>query len=173
MREPTALFTPEIDGRVTDYFEWLAAGTVELSAGGAMHEGDRDLAAFHYGYDSDHFYLRIDFRRPLDDLAGPDGWLELRFSAGRQSLVRFQPAGDILVMERPDGTPVEKPGRAASGSIFELALAIEALQLEKAGMIGLSLRLLAAGRETARWPLEGDLQLRYRGIELEEIQWPV
>jgi alpha-amylase/alpha-mannosidase (GH57 family) len=173
MREPAALFTPEIDGRVTDYFEWLSAGTVELSAGGAMHEGDRDLTVLHFGYDSDYFYLRIDFRRPLDVLAGPDGWLELRFSAGRQSLVRFQPAGNILIVERPDGTPVEKPGRAASGSVFELALAFEALQLEKAGMIGLSLRLIAAGQETARWPLGGDLQLCYRGIELEEIQWPV
>jgi alpha-amylase/alpha-mannosidase (GH57 family) len=173
IREPAALFTPEIDGRVTDYFEWLAAGTVELSAGGAMHEGDRELTAFCYGYDSDYFYLRIDFRRPLEILAGPDGWLELQFSAGRQSLVRFQPAGDLLIMQRPDGSPVEKPGRAASGSIFELALALDALQLEKAGMIGLSLRLLVGGGEMARWPLEGDLQLCYRGIALEEIQWPV
>jgi alpha-amylase/alpha-mannosidase (GH57 family) len=171
--EPVAFFTPEIDGRVTDYFEWLAAGAVELSAGGAMHAGDRDLAAFLYGYDRDYFYLRIDFRRPLDVLAGSDGWLELRLSAGRQSLIRFQPAGNLLVMEQSDGTPVEKPGRAACGSIFELALALEALQIEKAGLIGLSLRLVVAGQESARWPLEGDLQLCYRGPELEEMLWPL
>ena len=37
VHEPTALFTPVIDGRVNDYFEWLAAGAADLSPGGAMH----------------------------------------------------------------------------------------------------------------------------------------
>jgi alpha-amylase/alpha-mannosidase (GH57 family) len=171
--EPAALFTPQIDGRVTDYFEWLAAGTVELSAGGAMHDGGRDLVAFYYGYDSEYFYLRLDFRRPLKVLAGPGGRLELRFSLPRQSLVRFQPDRDLLTMEQPDGATIEKPGRAVCGAIFELALALDALQLEAGGMIGLSCHLQVAGRETARWPLHGALQLCYRGRELEAIQWPV
>jgi alpha-amylase/alpha-mannosidase (GH57 family) len=170
--EPGALLTPQIDGRVTDYFEWLAAGTIELSAGGAMHHGHREVTAFYYGYDALWFYLRIDFNRPLADLTSEDGMLELRFLGSNERLVRFEPQRALLTMQGPDGL-ITEPGRAACGRIFEAALSLEGLGLADGGCFELSCHLRNDGREISRWPVEGVLQLCYRGQDLEASQWPI
>jgi alpha-amylase/alpha-mannosidase (GH57 family) len=171
--EPAALFTPRIDGRVTDYFEWLAAGTVDLKAGGAMHHEYQELTAFYYGYDIDRFYLRIDFSRPLVDLTEPDGVLELRFLGRQERLIRFEPKGKVLTMQNSDGREMQNPGQAASGRIFELALTLQSLDLAEGGCFELSCHLRDARQETARWPVQGTLKLCYRGHQLEEEQWPI
>jgi alpha-amylase/alpha-mannosidase (GH57 family) len=170
--EPSALFTPRIDGRVTDYFEWLAAGTIELGAGGAMHYGHRELTAFYYGYDTEMFYLRIDFTRPLVELVGPEGILELRFFDRQESQVRFDPQRGLLTVEASEERSLAS-GLAASGSIFELAVPLESLGLVQEGCFELSCHLRSGGQETARWPDQGVLKLCYRGQDLEARQWPI
>lgn len=173
VQEPASLFTPRIDGRVTDYFEWLTAGSVDLHSGGAMHHGCRELTNFYYGYDIDRFYLRIDFVQPLIDLAGLEGSLELRFLGNQERIVRFEPNREALTMKKPDGTFVEDPGQAASGVIFELGLDLAGLGLSAGAWFELSCHLMDGRQERARWPIQGTLKLCYRGHELEESQWPV
>ncbi|MEZ4600642.1 MAG: glycoside hydrolase family 57 protein [Syntrophotaleaceae bacterium] len=170
--EPGALFTPQIDGRVTDYFEWLAAGSIELSAGGAMHHGHNQVTGFYYGYDTLWFYLRIDFDQPLIELTGPNGFLELRFLGSKQRQVRFDPGQGLLTMQGPEG-PVVDAGRASSGRIFEAALSLQGLGLMEEGCFELSCHLRNGDRDIVRWPVDGVLQLCYRGQALEASQWPI
>ncbi len=69
-RYPAAFFTPVHDGRVTDYFEWLPAGEIDLSHVGETEEklGESILSALFFGYDKDSFHLRVDSRRRLSEV---------------------------------------------------------------------------------------------------------
>lgn len=56
---PAAPIRPIVDGRVTDYFEWLAAGRMIPSAG-AMHGATRLVGEIHFGADAEDLHLRLD-----------------------------------------------------------------------------------------------------------------
>ncbi|HLY62376.1 MAG TPA: glycoside hydrolase family 57 protein [Terriglobia bacterium] len=58
---PTGMIEPEIDGRVTTYFEWLGAGvyTPDTRAG-SMHGAAQYFEALYFGYSREALYLRLD-----------------------------------------------------------------------------------------------------------------
>jgi len=58
-QKPKAFIKPVIDGRDTNYFEWLASGKYEPSSG-SMHKTKRFIRRIYYGFDQDHLFLRID-----------------------------------------------------------------------------------------------------------------
>ena len=73
IREPAAFIDPEINGRISDYFEWLAAGLYDLTRqGSAMHSSDRMLQSFYYGYNKSSFFIRIDGVQDLSRLLKED-----------------------------------------------------------------------------------------------------
>ncbi|UCF30655.1 MAG: glycoside hydrolase [bacterium] len=58
---PTAILEPEIDGRVTDYFEWLNAGRFDLSfEQGTMHRAGAVFQDLYYGFGPGFLFLRLD-----------------------------------------------------------------------------------------------------------------
>ncbi|HEX4825979.1 MAG TPA: glycoside hydrolase family 57 protein [Candidatus Polarisedimenticolaceae bacterium] len=56
---PSGPVTARIDGRVSDYFEWLAAGRVRV-VHGAMHAATRLARDLWFGSDDDALYVRLD-----------------------------------------------------------------------------------------------------------------
>ena len=66
--EPVGLLHPTLDGRLTSYFEWLAAGSVETEApSGTMTASDRNgglVQKLLYGFDLERLYVRIDLSKP-------------------------------------------------------------------------------------------------------------
>jgi len=132
--EPRRLLAPTLDGEETSYFEWLAAGSVSVSAaGGAMHRTDAPpgiVTAVRFGFDEERLYVRIDGSRPMVDVlaAGCDVSLKFLQPAG----VRFcvsQVVGRLhgAFWDRPAAAPDWTERRAgasavAVGAILELAL---------------------------------------------------
>lgn len=173
VREPTALFSPEIDGRVTDYFEWLAAGSADLSAGGAMHAAHSEFAVLLYGYDLRFLYLRLDPEEDLASLTGRDGRLEVRLTAASDWTARLVPGAGLLPLLPAASAEVSAEGQAACGHIVEIAVPLEPLGLAPGDTLSLSFHLVAGGNEAARWPAEGPLTLTYRGEELEAEEWRI
>ena len=62
---PTARIDPRIDGRVTNYFEWMGAGVYTPDVKyGSMHGGSltrgQFIEALYYGYGEQRLYLRLD-----------------------------------------------------------------------------------------------------------------
>ncbi len=174
IHEPTALFTPFIDGRVSDYFEWLAAGSAGLTATGAMHTAHHsEFSVLLYGYDRENLYLRLDPEEDLASLLGPSGRLEVRLGVERNRTVRVSPGqGQLTLHDRETGKLLAE-GQTACGRIVEMAIPLAPLELRPGTPLALSIHLYKGDNETARWPAEGPLHLPYRGEELEVDDWMI
>ncbi|MBE9487478.1 MAG: hypothetical protein IMY82_09980, partial [Chloroflexi bacterium] len=169
--EPSACFTPQIDGRIGDYFEWLAAGQIDLSAGGAMYANRENLQAIHYGYDQQNFYFRLDQPALLERLCSPDGYFELRISGKKLFHLIYNPGEQSLVL-LAEGRELAI-GKAACGQVLELAVPLQPFELQPGETLHLSCHAIAGERENGRWPTEGSASFRYRGPLLDEENWSV
>ncbi len=56
--KPKSFITPNIDGRITNYFDWLDAGKIDLKKEfSAMDSKQNIVSMLRYGYDGEFFYL--------------------------------------------------------------------------------------------------------------------
>ncbi|MGC8942066.1 MAG: glycoside hydrolase family 57 protein [Sulfurihydrogenibium sp.] len=60
IKRPSYFVKPKIDGYVSNYFEWLSAGEVDLTYDMSSMSFEPILKKLYYGYDEDYLYLRID-----------------------------------------------------------------------------------------------------------------
>lgn len=169
--EPTACFTPLIDGLIGDYFEWLAAGCIELSVGGAMYANGAGLKQLHYGYDLKNLYFRLDQVDLIRQLGGQKAVFELRLTVKELYFLRYS-LGDKTLEVYCAGQLVAS-GPAASDQVLEMAVPLKALQLHPGDMVGLSCHVYKNKRESGRWPTEGSASFCYRGSVLDEENWLV
>lgn len=169
--EPSARFTPQIDGRIGDYFEWLAAGRIELATGGAMYASRENLEALFYGYDLEQIYFRLDQPGLLHRLCGKDGCFEIRLSGQLQYRLRYRCSDQSLTLFT-DNRQVGS-GRAACDRVLELAVPLAPLKLASGEKLNLSCHALDGKRENGRWPPEGSASLYYRGCDLDTENWSV
>ncbi|MEE4254885.1 MAG: glycoside hydrolase family 57 protein [Desulfuromusa sp.] len=169
--EPTACFSPDIDGLIGDYFEWLAAGCIELSAGGAMYASRESLKKLHYGYDFENLYFRVDQAEMIRRLTGQKGIFEIRLMVKELYHARYNLSGKTLEISH-DGEIVAS-GSAANDQVLEIAVPLAPLQLTPGDMVGLSCHVYKDKRENGRWPTEGSASFCYRGAVLEEENWLV
>ncbi len=169
--EPTARFTPQIDGMIGDYFEWLAAGRIKLAVGGAMHTSGEGLDELIYGYDQKHLYFRFDQLGLLRRLCGETGGFEIRLLVKKLFQIYYRFADETLVI-MTEGE-VATSGLAGCRQILEFAVPLTALQLEDGDIVNLSCHALQDGRENGRWPPEGNASFCFHGAALDEDNWVV
>ncbi|MFA5859822.1 MAG: glycoside hydrolase family 57 protein [Elusimicrobiota bacterium] len=68
---PSNLITPQVDGLVTNYYEWRSAGLCQTArAGGTMHQAESLLQSMYYGFDLQNLYIRFDTLLPLKKVLG-------------------------------------------------------------------------------------------------------
>jgi len=173
VKQPTALFTPQIDGLITDYFEWLAAGSADLSPGGAMHASHNEFSTLLYGYDRENLYLRLDPQEDLAALTTPEGYLEVRIRLGEDWRMRVTPGANSLPLCKANSEKIVAEGKACCGHVVEVGIPLAPLGIDTGDTIVLSLHLFREGREAARWPAEGALKLLFRGEALDLEEWMV
>jgi alpha-amylase/alpha-mannosidase (GH57 family) len=146
---PTGAIEPELDGRISHYFEWLPAGRAD-AASGAMQSAARLVREVRFGTDGTSVFLLIE---PLDPPA--------RNSLGGSLLV-------VRVPGDPDKTlklPLPESGAATAGSVrmavdrvVEVAIPIEAVAAAEGG-VRIQLELESRDGTVQRVPAEGSLQL--------------
>lgn len=169
--EPSTRFTPEIDGLIGDYFEWLAAGCIELSTGGAMYASREGLELMRYGYDEQYLYFRIDQADLLRRKGGKRGMFEIRLLSKNLNHLRYWT--NTRIAELYDGDRLLSTAPAACDQVMELAVSLAALHLQPGDVISLSCHIYRDGRENGRWPTEGRASFCYRGATLDEENWMV
>jgi alpha-amylase/alpha-mannosidase (GH57 family) len=115
---PTGPVRATVDGRVTDYFEWLTAGRAG-TASGAMQSSARLVRELRFGRDATSLYLRLDPFDPPASASLGGATLIVRVPGAQDRTVR------ISLPERGEGGAGET--RVAVDRIVEAAVPIGAL----------------------------------------------
>jgi hypothetical protein len=67
LRPPRAMLEVKLDGRRSDYFEWIAAGHYDMSREYSALAGESSfLSDVYYGFDAERLLVRLDFRKGVD-----------------------------------------------------------------------------------------------------------
>lgn len=163
---PDALVTPEIDGRLTDFYEWAGAGYFDcLKAGGAMHRVQRYISRIHFAYDHHRLYIRLDFAdlKALELLDKPVFQFGFLTPEGRQI---------ALTPQRAAGKSGEAEGyQYCLGDLLELAVDRFWLFKQGFGRVGLTATLLDGQDGLESWPEDGPIEIDVAEKD-KEMFWP-
>lgn len=179
--KPTALITPKIDGRVTNFFEWKKAGLYSVGhSGGSMHQVSTLLKSFMYGFDLNKIYLNISL-----NIAGNSKEIEnLCFNVNFINPVQktvyaiFDMNGKVTsfsVYSEDTKETVSIPyENIAIDSIIEMAIPIEILKLpEDYGNIEFTISVDKDNMEIERWPYQSSVVIPKPGEDFNMISWTV
>ncbi len=132
--DPTGLIQPTLDGEDSSYFEWLAAGEVEVrETSGAMHQAERPrriLTGIKFGFDPERLLIRLDVAERAADLLAEGYSFAVTFLEPEGIRVAFAKAqGEVrATLSVRNGGPgrldanVPSPGTSRSETILEVAV---------------------------------------------------
>jgi len=163
---PDGIITPELDGRVTHFYEWAGAGSYDCTkAGGSMHRVAHLVSRIMFGYDTDFVYIRLDFT----DLAALRLIERLNYQVDMQVPEAVSAQFDLSDQSRPERRSPDQ--QYALGEILEIALSRDSLWPQGFGRLALAIRLLDGEKKIETWP-EGDrlnIDVPQRN---QELFWP-
>ena len=180
---PSAFVRATLDGEVTSYFEWLGAGSLQLhGAAGSMHQGASGsqplTTMLLFGFDTERFFLRVDFRRRAGDLLVGTAEVRVTFRTPVDVRIRIAPAAGrlVAVLEEPDasGSWVSRPTAGLSadaGQILEIAIPFAGLGAGPGTRLACFLSLHLNGAELERYPGHHALEIQVPSPEFEAYNW--
>lgn len=179
--ELTAFISPIIDGQVTNYFEWLAAGFYDVSqGGGAMHRGASIITHIYYGFDLKNMFIRLDPSASLRD----DKVSELAFfinflnPKGMDVEIQVVPqehrvSATLFRGENSDRKQAAVINTVAANEIIELAVPFDLLHMKPNDEVQLFVTVERAGSEIEKWPFRGYIQFKVPTDDFEAMMWQV
>ncbi len=167
--QPMHLVSPEINGKLSSYFEWFGAGSYfSGNEYAAMYDETRLIERIHFGFDDVHLFIRVDFRKvkPLS-----------------LAVVFFEPEGIFLLTP-----PINRPGKRkytlqrqedhptesemiAMDKIMELAVPLSDLGLKAGDSVSFEIQLREGSIEREVAPLTGPIQLTIPTPEFVLQHW--
>lgn len=175
VREPAGFIDPDLNGRVVDYFEWLAAGLFDLTRqGSAMHSAERMLQGFYWGYNRTMLFFRIDGMQDLSRLLKDTDLLALHLIVDREYRLPMRlntNQGMLLAKEGGSWVSTNAPCRWAIDRTCEVAIPLEPLGLLPKSKLFVSITLTRDSEQIGRWPSDAPLMLNYEGPDLEADDW--
>ncbi len=167
--EPVHTITPRLDGRVSDYFEWLAAGFASPVGGDSMHRTERQIEKVFFGYDDSRFYLRMDLRDLREGKFPPEWSLQLHFQDPSECLIAIGRDEQSRWQCEAVGSAVPSlPADLGVDRIVEVGIPLEALGIVKHGEVRFFVALSERGRELERFPANGSLGVTVDPWELDK-----
>ena len=144
---PIGFMTPVLDGEVTSYFEWLRAGTVDLThTGSAMARAKPIFSKFWWGCDASCLYLRLD---PAESFQGASLQVTIQ---GPHFQVNLELNRGIV-----KGCPERV--KAAAGKILEIALPLDLSGTLQEETMKVAVLIEREGIILERYPEQGFLVL--------------
>lgn len=175
VREPADLISPVINGLVTNYFEWLAAGLYNLTRQySAMHAAESLLQSFFYGFDRKALFFRIDGAMSLDKTLLPGDILNLHLILDREYCLAMDPESDEGELKVKDESGWRGSGhkcRWKIAKVCEARVPLAAVNPEPGGKLFAYITLLRDNDEIGRWPTDAPMMLKYAGPALELETW--
>jgi hypothetical protein len=163
-RPPEGSLSPQIDGIVTTYFEWMGAGFYRpVHRDGTMHGKRGVLSQVFFGRDAEHLYLRADFHNLAQE--NPERFemrIILRETAVSTVAVRFhrtEGANGWQCDMLPGNSAHGAWGEAALRKVFEVKLGLAAMGLRVEQALEFQFALWEDNLPVETLPLEGWLSL--------------
>jgi len=182
IKEPVYLIQPVLDGEVTNYYEWLAAGYFDITrARGAMHQIETLLREIYYGFSMCDLYIRMGVNFNLS----PEEMRKLSFAiitsspAERKAEVAFDPAENryrFKFYRAADGHDFEYVKELESFGvrrIIELGIPFSDLEAKPSQRIEFVVVVYKDGQELERWPRGGGISVTVPTESYLEEQWYV
>jgi hypothetical protein len=179
IKEPAYLIEPTLDGEITNYYEWLAAGHFDIAkAHGAMHQFETILNQFYFGFSLKNLYFRLDLGLPAynpemqvlsyvfilrNDARSLHARAEVTFSSSKKQYV-------FKMKNLADGTEKELQ-LFAVGKIVETAIPFADLLAQPGDSIEFSVSILKHGEELERWPRDSMLNIVVPSEDYAMEQW--
>jgi hypothetical protein len=180
--QPSSFMRVTLDGRVTSYFEWLGAGSLQLgTAIGAMHQVSNPAfqtltTELLFGFDRDCLYVRLDFSRPAGDLLVGSGECLVSFMNPADVRLRVcQDAGrTVAMLEHRHGMEWKRVASAADAvahEVLEVAVPFADLGLRAGEPVSFFVSLHLNGHELERYPSHRPVELTVPSAEFEAYNW--
>jgi hypothetical protein len=154
LKQPNDLLRVKLDGRRSDYFEWVAAGHYDMSREYSALAGESSfLSDVYYGFDAERLLVRLDFRKGVD---------------GKRALG----SGELtLIVTRPRAVAVPLTGVVED--IFEGAIAFSELGLRPGEDVEFFLEFERSAGAPVRLPTLTPLTFRVPTRDFDGINWQV
>ncbi len=167
---PREALAARVDGEISDYFEWLEAGRVDILAfGGAMNIANPLVKTLFFGFDRDHVFLRIDTKKHA----------RTYFETGFSLRLELQGNGRNLQCEMgfygeaPETKGLPPGAAAAVGRIIEWRLPLAALNVVEGGEFRLQMFWSFNGQPFQSIPAHEPLTLKVPGARDYAAYWQV
>jgi alpha-amylase/alpha-mannosidase (GH57 family) len=173
-KNPVHTMTPQVDGLVSDYYEWISAGYAIPGGGESMHRTEHLLEKIYFGFDLKSLYLRIDLAPGTVSAFPLASAIRIRFASPQECILmleRTEHAGwrcTPAVWPAPESVPA-----LAARRILELDFPLNALGVQKATDVTFSISIVDNGHEMERFPSTGLLTLPVDPWGLDQREWIV
>ncbi len=150
---PTGEVRPTLDGKRTDYFEWLLAGVCESASGfGTMRPGVAPVERVAFGWGPGHLYLRVDPLSPTAFEFMQSGDLVVEFTRPAPRRVTIRCRGDARDLS------ADPPSvRCAAARVVEVAIPLEAVGAKDGDTLAFSVTYQGASAPIERFPRDGEI----------------
>jgi alpha-amylase/alpha-mannosidase (GH57 family) len=177
--EPVALMNPVIDGRDTNYYEWLPAGRFDVKvAGGIMHKAESIVSSLYYGFDLENLYIRVDGNEVLANEMKRDVCLKVLFldPEGMELVAELGEEGPRAALRDAKRTISEIEGERLKfgiADVVEIGIRFADLGVGPGEQIEFYVVLERGGLEIERHPSRGPVSLKVPTDEFELANWYV
>jgi len=182
VQRPFELLTPVLDGFITDYFEWLAAGYFSNQyAFTTMQQVHKIFNGFHFGFDHHNLYIRLDVETAiLNDKKYPfrveihfrkpgDLFYRMVKDNRRKKLVYEQ-----VTVDDSGAEAARRPcGLAGVRQIVELGVPLADIGIHENQVVEFALKIFIGDNLAERMPHQGFLAQKIAIDDLEKYYWVV
>ena len=175
--EPNSFITPKIDGLDSNYFEWQNAGYYSVGhAGGSMHQVETVLKSFHYGFDLENLYFRLDLSTPINSKLIEELSFNIIFLGNikAEASLTLKIGGktnNFDLTSGPDKIPLTT---VAANKIIEMEIPLKDLKVpESVKTVEFAIVIRKNGLEIERWPYQSSVTMPKPTEEFSLQKWSV
>ncbi|MEW6102831.1 MAG: glycoside hydrolase family 57 protein [bacterium] len=168
---PIHSISPIIDGRITSYYEWLCAGSYDISfSGGTMHYSENRIKKIMYGYDLKTLYIAIDASNHF--LENEFLVINIETRTRYKIIVSKNGKGELFEIN-PDLTLTKKGDleNMAFYKILELAIPFEIISVGQKEEVRFTASFERNGIIVEVWPKAGYISMLVPTPEYEAMKW--
>jgi alpha-amylase/alpha-mannosidase (GH57 family) len=173
LRNPVHTISPDIDGKNSNYFEWLSAGYTIPMGGESMHRTDRLLEKIFFGFDLNRFYLRLDLAPGRISKFPANYSIQIHFVSPKSCSLNLECADNKWSCQALDWPASDQAPTFAGDKVLELGTPLGILGVQKPDDVQLFILISDSGREIDRFPTSGFLTIHTDPWNLDELDWVV